>query len=60
MNDDKWSHMEDRLKDEAAERGERFHSCTHQRSEEEEHLSPCCDAPIHEDTDICSDCKDHC
>ena len=25
-----------------------------------EKLSNCCDAPIYEDTDICSDCKDHC
>lgn len=25
-----------------------------------ENLSECCTAPIHEDTDICSNCKEHC
>ena len=23
-------------------------------------MSNCCDAPIYEDTDICSKCKEHC
>ena len=25
-----------------------------------EELSNCCGAPIYEDTDICTECKDHC
>ena len=25
-----------------------------------EELSDCCGAPIYEDTDICTECKDHC
>ena len=28
--------------------------------DEIENLSECCGAPIHEDTDICSECKEHC
>ena len=32
MNEDKWSQMEDRLKDEAAEKGERFHNNSHMKT----------------------------
>ncbi len=30
------------------------------RVDDEEKLSPCCGAPIYEDTDICTACKEHC
>ena len=28
--------------------------------EDSDTVSNCCSAPIYEDTDICSDCKEHC
>ncbi len=33
--------------------------CTSEEADEEEELSRCCGAPLYEDTDICTECKEH-